>query len=268
MDLSFALIYIQSLAITLIYTTLLFYFAYKKSNNSIIDTGYGLGFIISSTIIFYLSYILDPISIYSIIILSLIIVWGTRLSYRIYTKNKNKPEDFRYATWRELWAKKGAAYFYIRSYLQIFILQGLIISIVLLPLSVALLAKMTVDVNIWIYAGIGIWIVGFLFESIGDYQLDAFIKNPDPTKGSIMKTGLWKYSRHPNYFGESSMWWGLSCIAYGSTGVYFAFISPLLITFLLLFVSGIPMLEKKWKGNSEWEDYKKRTSPFIPLPPH
>lgn len=261
------LIYVQSLAIILIYTSALFYVAYKKNNNSTMDIGYGIGCIITSLAVFYLSYILDPISNYSVIILSLITVWGIRLSLRIYRKNKNKTEDFRYAAWRAQWSKKGSTYFYVQSYLQIFVLQGVIISIVLLPLTVVLLAKMTIPLNFWIYAGIAIWIIGFLFESIGDYQLDRFITSKNPGKGAIMKTGLWRYTRHPNYFGESSMWWGLACIAYGSTGIYFAFISPLLITFLLLFVSGIPMLERKWRGNPEWEEYKSKTSPFIPLPP-
>lgn len=264
---SLLLTYTLSLAILLIYTTTLFYIASKKSNNSIIDIGYGLGFIITSILVVYLTYILDPISQYSLLITTLICIWGSRLSYRIYRKNKDKPEDFRYAAWRTVWEQRGKFYFFVRSYLQIFVLQGIIISIVLLPLSISLLAKMTLPLNIWICGGLVIWFIGFLFEVIGDYQLDTFIKNTDPHKGTIMKTGLWKYSRHPNYFGESSMWWGLALIAYGSTGVYIAFISPILITFLLLFVSGIPMLEKRWAGNEEWEIYKKKTSAFIPFPP-
>lgn len=82
-----------------------------------------------------------------------------------------------------------------------------------------------------------------------------------------MKSGLWKYTRHPNYFGESLMWWGLALVAFGGVATYFVFLSPLLITYLLTKVSGIPMLEKKWEGVPEWEVYKKQTSAFFPLPP-
>jgi steroid 5-alpha reductase family enzyme len=117
------------------------------------------------------------------------------------------------------------------------------------------------------YIGLGLWALGFFFESVGDAQLDAFIKDTNPHKGKIMKTGLWRYTRHPNYFGESSMWWGIAFLAFSVSGNALVFISPLLITFLLLKVSGIPMLEKKWAGILEWEIYKAKTSPFLPLPP-
>ena len=108
--------------------------------------------------------------------------------------------------------------------------------------------------------------VGFFFEVLGDKQLDTFIKDPNK-KSTIMQTGLWKYTRHPNYFGESTMWWGLALIALIGSSSILVVLSPILITYLLLFVSGIPMLEKKWDGIPEWEVYKKKTSTFFPLPP-
>jgi steroid 5-alpha reductase family enzyme len=116
-------------------------------------------------------------------------------------------------------------------------------------------------------AGLLLWVFGFFFEVVGDYQLDRFITAPK-NKGKIMTQGLWKYSRHPNYFGESLMWWGMAVMA-ASLSVYpfIGFVSPVLITFLLLKVSGVSMLEKRWEGNPAWEAYKKRTSVFLPLPP-
>jgi steroid 5-alpha reductase family enzyme len=160
--------------------------------------------------------------------------------------------------------QKGYLYFVARTYLQIFILQGIIISIVLLPFTISLSSPKLHISNISF--GLVLWIIGFIFESTADKQLDTFIKNRAHHKRTIMTTGLFRYSRHPNYFGESLMWWGIAYIAYIATGSLLVFLSPLLITYLLLFVSGVPMLEKKWKGNKEWEIYKSKTSVFFPLP--
>jgi steroid 5-alpha reductase family enzyme len=112
--------------------------------------------------------------------------------------------------------------------------------------------------------GLLVWIIGYFFEVGGDYQLDEFLKlKKKPTK--YLESGLWKYTRHPNYFGESTMWWGIfiSTLAINKI-VLIALISPVLITFLLTRVSGIPLLEKRWSGDPEWEQYKKQTSAFIP----
>ena len=109
--------------------------------------------------------------------------------------------------------------------------------------------------------GLIVWIFGFYFESTADKQLSNHIKNP-ANKGKLMTTGLWKYSRHPNYFGEVTQWWGIFLLS----SSLFTIISPLTITLLILFVSGIPLLEKKYEGRPDWEEYKKKTSIFIPLP--
>jgi steroid 5-alpha reductase family enzyme len=122
------------------------------------------------------------------------------------------------------------------------------------------------------FLGLVIWLKGFFFESVGDWQLARFMRNPE-NKGKIMDKGLWKYTRHPNYFGESIMWWGLaitSCAVLSHVwgiGSVAAFIGPAVITFLLLKVSGVPLLEAHFAGNPAWEEYKARTSVFIPLPP-
>jgi steroid 5-alpha reductase family enzyme len=237
-------LYLLSLSILIVYATLLFLFAQYKKDNSIIDIAYGAGFILTTaTLVFIISRV-SPLSLlsYSNIIALLIFIWGTRLSYRIYQKNKGRPEDFRYRDWRDLWMTQGALYYTLRAYFQIFILQGFVISIVLLPFTVSL--DHYTAPNYYILPGLFIWIIGFLFEVIGDYQLDRFILDKNKTV-TIMKTGLWKYTRHPNYFGESMMWWGLAIISLSASYSFLAILSPLLITYLLLFVSGIPMLEKK-----------------------
>lgn len=227
------------------------------------DIGYGIGFIVTAYLLAALKLSMFPLTVFSSLILLLITIWGIRLSYRIYSKNKGKGEDFRYKAWREEWSKKSLFYYFVRSYLQIFVLQGLIISIVLLPFSLSLAEASTS--SSFIFIGLLLWILGFYFEATGDRQLDTFIKNKKKV-GTIMKSGLWKYTRHPNYFGESTMWWGIALIALSGSASLLVLASPLLITYLLLYVSGIPMLEKKWAGIPEWEVYKKKTSAFFPLP--
>ncbi len=262
-------LYILSLIIILSYTTFIFFLAQYKKDNSIIDIAYGIGFIVTAYLLIELFPGTLTVSPHTYILFFLIALWGTRLSTRIYLKNRNKGEDFRYATWRKAWNRKGNLYYLARSYLQIFILQGFVISIVLLPFTISLSRHLTVTSGILF--GLALWVIGFLFESIGDRQLDRFIKNKAHHKGLIMKTGLWKYTRHPNYFGEATMWFGIASIAYVATGSLFVFLSPLLITYLLLYVSGVPMLEKRWDedpvARDEWLAYKQKTSMFFPLPP-
>jgi len=263
--LSFSL-YLFSLIIILGCTTLLFFVAQYKKDNSIVDIAYGSIFIVASLLLLIkvhngYNYIAPA----SVALLTLITIWGLRLSLRVYKKKLGKGEDFRYAAWRKLWLRKGKIYFFARSYLQIFILQGIVISIVLLPFTLSLHETMLSRSGL-ILGGL-LWCIGFLFEAMGDAQLDRFIKNAHSRKGHILKTGLWKYTRHPNYFGESVMWWGIAIISFSITSSLFVFLSPLLITYLLLYVSGIPMLEERFKGDPEWEDYKRKTSAFVPLPP-
>ena len=111
-----------------------------------------------------------------------------------------------------------------------------------------------------------VWLIGFFFEVVGDYQLKTFLANPK-NKGKLMTPGLWRYTRHPNYFGEATMWWGIAIIALATPYGWVAIITPVLITYLLLFVSGVPMTEKSFAGKPGWDRYKRQTSIFLPLPP-
>jgi steroid 5-alpha reductase family enzyme len=250
---------LASLFVLLIYMTSLFLIALFRKDNGTADIGYGIGFMVLTATILLEEY---PFSFFQYIPALFTFIWGTRLALRIYRKNKGKPEDFRYRAWREAWG----ATFIPQSFLQIYMLQGIIIFLVALPVTASLLFPTLIPENNFLLLGVLLWMVGFFFESRADFELDTFIKNPE-NKGKIMTSGLWKYSRHPNYFGESLMWWSMALIAYSITGLAVVLISPLLITYLLLKVSGIPMLEKRWAGNPEWEAYKAKTSAFIPLPP-
>ena len=176
----------------------------------------------------------------------------------ILKRNLGKPEDFRYAAWRKDWGK----WLIPRAFLQVFMLQGVIMLIIAYPIimnnatTVASLGALEI-------IGLAIWIVGFTFEALGDKQLKDFIADKT-NKGHIMKKGLWKYTRHPNYFGEATMWWGIFIIAIPSSSGIVGIISPITITLMLLFVSGVPMLEKHYKDNKEFQEYSKVTSIFVP----
>jgi steroid 5-alpha reductase family enzyme len=258
--------YIFSLCAIITLTTFFFIVAVFKKDNSIIDRLYGITFVVVAWLMTFIQSQVTPPSSLSVLMLILISMWGLRLSSRIHIKNKKKgEEDFRYKKWREIWLHRGTRYFYLRSYLQFFVVQGIVASVVLIPFTLVLTTKASLS-SPFITLGLIVWLFGFLFETIADYQVDTFVQKKHHDGDQIMKQGLWKYSRHPNYFGESLMWWGLACMAVSQASII-VFISPLLITFLLLKVSGIPLLEQKWSGLPEWEAYKKKTSAFVPFPP-
>lgn len=170
-------------------------------------------------------------------------------------------EDFRYQAWRETWGR----WFVVRSIGQIYVLQGAIILVILTPVILARRAPGG-PLGPLDWLGVAVWLVGFCFEAVGDAQLLAFKRNSG-NRGRFMTRGLWRYTRHPNYFGEVTLWWGVLLVGLGAGYGAIGIVSPLTITALLLFVSGIPMLERKWAGDPEFEAYRRRTSAFIPWPP-
>jgi steroid 5-alpha reductase family enzyme len=150
----------------------------------------------------------------------------------------------------------------LNSFLQIFMLQGLVVVAISAPVLITFGAPGG-ESNLLDWIGAALWLAGFLFELIADWQLLRFIRN-EKNKGRIMRYGLWRYSRHPNYFGEALLWWGVFLIGLSSLYGAWGIVSPLLISYLLLRVSGIPMLEAKWDGNQEYEEYRERTNAFFP----
>jgi steroid 5-alpha reductase family enzyme len=249
--------FLYCFVIIFIYATIWFGISVYKKRNDVADIAWGIGYIIICIYLFF-SY---PASAVLKLLYALVTLWGLRLSIHIYLRNKNKTEDFRYKAWREEWGK----YFYLRSYLQVFLLQAIFLLIIISPVIHAA-AEGLVHWNVFTWIGLCCWIIGFYFQAVADWQLAVF-KSTQKNKGLIIQTGLWKYSRHPNYFGEIIMWWSIFIITIPIANSFYFIISPLTITTLLVFVSGIPMLEKKYKGNAAFEDYKKRTSALIPMPP-
>jgi steroid 5-alpha reductase family enzyme len=192
------------------------------------------------------------------IVTLLVLLWGLRLSYHILVRNSGKGEDFRYKAWRNTWN-----YFLVRSYFQIFMLQGVLMLLISAPVWF-INSSTGGPLGLWDSVGLIVFGAGFFFEVIADYQLAEFKRNPE-NKGKIITTGLWSVSRHPNYFGESLVWWGLSFYAFSLHNGWFTLISPLIITLLLRFVSGVPMLEKKYENHPDWKAYKAKTAAFIPF---
>lgn len=250
----------SALGILALYMSGLFVVALVRKNNGIADVGYGMAFVVLA---FAATYFAPAIALAALALLVPLCIWACRLSLRIYFKNRGKPEDFRYKAWRDAWGKT----FVWRSFLQVYMLQGAVVFLVALPVTLSLVFPSATASYGLFWIGIGVWLCGFVFEAVGDAQLDRFLRDKNRT-GTIMQSGLWKFSRHPNYFGESTLWWGMAIAASGITAYsLLVFVSPVLITYLLLKVSGVPMLEKKWEGNPEWEAYKAKTSVFVPLPP-
>lgn len=230
-----------------------YFISILKKRNDVADIAWGLGFVLLAWISFYFS----NFSLIGLVVNIFVTIWGVRLSSHIYLRNRNKGEDARYLVWRQEWK-----YFYLRSFFQVFMLQGLLLFLIVYPV-IFINTNAEINFNYLYLFGILVWIFGFLFESIADWQLKNFISRPE-NKGKIMQNGLWKYSRHPNYFGEVTMWWGIFLIALILPNGIYTIFGPLTITFLILSVSGIPMLEKKYEGNLIFEEYKKKTSKFIP----
>jgi len=255
-----ALVFGQSALFLFAYVTAWYVLALVLRRNDVADIAWGLG---PALLAWWLA--LRPWAALSQMLPLAVLVtfWGVRLAWHVARRDfaPGRTEDARYAAWRAEW--KHVA---LRSYLQVFLLQGFFMLLVSAPIIV-LAASLTASPLPITIAGIVVVFVGFFFETTADRQLAEFLAQPRETRGHVLDSGLWAWSRHPNYFGESLIWWGFALIACGVPYGWIAFISPLTITWLLVFVSGIPLVEKRHVGEPEWEAYKARTSAFLPLPP-
>lgn len=248
-------LYIQSAVIIFFYFFFFFLLAQIAGNNSIVDMGWGAGFVLL-TLFTMISQ--GAFTSRSILLALMIIIWGSRLSYHIIRRNWGKPEDFRYVRWRKEWGQ----WVTLRAFFQVFMLQGFMMLIIASPI-ILVNASHKAGLNMLDLLGFFIWMIGFYFEAAGDSQLARFKEDP-ANKGRIIKTGLWRYTRHPNYFGEVTMWWGVFLLAISVPQGWMSVISPLTITWLMLFVSGVPMLEKKYENNAEFQAYARQTNRFLP----
>lgn len=248
--------YYLILAVALfIYMNFWFFVSLIKKRNDFADVAWGIGFVFLTWISYFIS---ANSGNRGLLVSVLVSIWGIRLAWYVYKRNRGKKEDYRYLAWREAWGK----WFVLRSYFQVYILQGFLLFVIVMPV-LFINKNIGNSLNYLDLLGLSIWIFGFVFEVVGDAQLASFIKKPE-NKGKTMQSGLWKCTRHPNYFGEVVQWWGIWIISLSISFGWMMIISPVTITFLILKVSGIPMLEKKMAENSDFINYKKRTSMFIP----
>lgn len=246
---------VESLGLLLLMMVLFFLIAQVLKDNSIVDIAWGLGFVL---IAFYTLIRFKGAGLRPMVMIVLVGLWGLRLAFYILGRGRGQGEDPRYGEFRKKWGRK----FVVNSFIYIFMMQGVLILVVGLPI-VIVNATGGGSLGPLEYVGIVIFLFGLIFESVADLQLWRFKKFPS-NKGKIMDRGLWRYSRHPNYFGEVVLWWGLFVFSLRAPYSLVGGIGPLTITCLILFFSGVPILERRFTGRPGYEEYKQKTSRFIP----
>ncbi len=192
--------------------------------------------------------------------LALVAVWGLRLAAHILARSLGKDEDYRYG---EMRSKHGPRFWWV-SLFTVFLLQGALIALISAPLLQAIRSAVPARWTGFDLVAVALFAVGFLFEAVGDFQLSRFRADP-ANRGKVLRRGLWRYTRHPNYFGDAVVWWGFFFFALATPGSVWTIYSPILMTFLLLKVSGVGLLEKKLRrARSEYADYVETTNAFVP----
>lgn len=229
----------------------------RYQNVTIVDSLWGVGFVLIAWVTFFLS---NGFLGRRALITLLVTLWGMRLSIYLTGRNWGAAEDPRYAEWRK---KSGARFGWV-SLGKVFLLQAAFLWLIALVVQIGQLSQVP-SRFVWLdILGVIIWTIGFLFESVGDRQLARFKANP-ANKGRVMDRGLWAYSRHPNYFGEFLIWWGLFLITLSTPNSWWTMVSPLIITAVLLKMTGIPLTERNIvKGRPGYKAYIKRTNAFVP----
>jgi steroid 5-alpha reductase family enzyme len=242
----------------LVYVLALWLLSLPLHDVSIVDPGWGFGFVIVAWIAFAVG---DGCPGRRWLMALLVSVWGLRLAgYLLLRKLRDPGEDPRYGEWRE----RHGSRFALISLFTVFLLQGLLIWIVSLPVQAAAPQPDALGVLDW--AGVAFWAVGLFFEAVGDRQLSRFRADP-ANKGKVMDSGLWRYTRHPNYFGDFMVWWGIYLVAASTGGAWWTVIAPIVMSTLLIRVSGKGLLEERMQTRPGYPEYLARTSGFFPLPP-
>ena len=257
MDRIFLSIYLENLFCVLAFMAVVWVLSLKLKDASIADIFWGLGFVLVAWITFLRA---DGFLGRKLLVAGIITLWGLRLAIHIATRNLGKGEDPRYQAWR---AQHGKRFWWI-SLFKVFFLQGVLLWVIALGGQAAMHSVFPGTLVWQDVLGTVICMIGLVFEAMADWQLRRFKAKPG-SRGKVMDQGLWAYSRHPNYFGESLIWWGLFLIAMADVKNVWTLVSPVLITFLLLRVSGVSLLERHIKKRRpQYDAYMARTSAFIP----
>ena len=224
---------------------------------SIVDVFWGLGFVVIAWLSFVLT---EESSARKVLLLVMTSIWGLRLTAHLARRKYGEPEDSRYQAMR----KSIGPRFPFLSLFVVFGPQGLVMLIVALPLMAGPFEAS--PLGLLAFLGAALWCAGLLFEAVGDYQLARFKTDP-ANRGKVLDQGLWRYTRHPNYFGDFLVWWGIYLVAAGPSA-WWTVIGPLLMSFLLLRISGVALLERSLRQSKEgYAAYQAKTSAFFPWPP-
>jgi steroid 5-alpha reductase family enzyme len=227
------------------------------TNASIVDIFWGFGFVVIAG---YLSFMAESLSLRQILLSALVAIWGMRLSIHLFIRNVGKPEDFRYQKFRKDY---GAHRYWWFSYFQVFLLQGVLMLLIASPLFGVFMAEENTPLNAIDFAAIALWIIGISFEAGGDYQLSKF-KSQKRNKDEVLSSGFWKYTRHPNYFGDAAVWWSYALFAVAAQQYWFV-AGAFLMTYLIVKISGVAMLERTLTSDKPaYKEYVERTSAFFP----
>jgi steroid 5-alpha reductase family enzyme len=227
-------------------------------NSSIVDIFWGAGFVVVA----WLTFALAPQGFLprKLLLATLVTLWGLRLSIHILIRNWRKAEDFRYRGWRE---QAGPSWWW-RSFFKVFLLQGLLMWIIAAPIVAAQLTSVPKVLTQLDGLAIPVWSIGFVFEAAGDWQLARFRADPS-NRGKLLITGVWRFTRHPNYFGDAAQWWAFFLLAASTPGGLWTIFSPLIMTGLLVRISGVALLEETLKQTKPgYAEYVHTTSPFLP----
>lgn len=249
-------IYFAGLGMIAVCMLLLWLLSLRLGNAAIVDIFWGCGFALLVWLYFALGAGFLP---RQLLVATLVTIWGARLSLHIWQRNRGRPEDFRYRAWREQWGRNFAW----RSLLQVFLLQGALMWLISAPLLLAQTQATPAALGMLDALGTLLWLTGFAFEAGGDWQLQRFKANP-ANAGRVLDSGLWRYTRHPNYFGDALLWWGLYLLAAASPAGVWAIGSPLLMMVLLMRVSGVTLLEQTLAQRPAYREYIARTPAFFP----
>ena len=254
---NFLHIYLIAFLVIMSAMSILWVISIILKNVSIVDLFWGFGFVITSTFYFLCT---NGNENRKLLILILVACWGLRLSVYLSWRNRGKGEDFRYVQFRQ---KYGENRYWWISFFQVFLLQGILMWLISAPLLAAQFYGGNNSLGFMDFLGILLWGTGMLFESGGDIQLARFKAIPE-NKGKVLDRGFWRYTRHPNYFGDSVVWWGFGLICL-SAGSYLPLLGSLLMTVLIIKVSGVALLEKSLKtAKPEYKEYIRKTSSFLP----
>lgn len=252
--------YLLALFLAMAFMTGVFSVARGIKRYDLVDAGWGFVFIVIGLATMMYSTIVHQTDIHpaKLAVVSVIAIWGARLATHIVHRiTRTKEVDPRYVEIYSKWKTNTERQIFFRIYM----LQAFLASVVALPI-IMLNSSSEVIVTEFVVFGLVLWVLGFIYESTADLQLESFVaKHP----GKLMTKGLYRYSRHPNYFGELVQWWAIAIMAFSVEGGWVGIVGPLLLTFVILYVSGIPPAEKRLSRKEGWAQYKYRTSAIVPL---